>query len=35
MSEDYRNMWEKLGLDLAAHDALLEVFGKGYQESYR
>lgn len=34
MSEDYRSMWESLGLDLAAHDALLEVLGKGYQDIY-
>lgn len=34
MSEDYRSMWEALGLDLAAHDALLEVLGKGYQDIY-
>jgi benzoyl-CoA reductase/2-hydroxyglutaryl-CoA dehydratase subunit BcrC/BadD/HgdB len=34
MSEDYRNMWADLGMDLAAHDALLEVLGKGYQDIY-
>ncbi len=34
MSEDYKSMWENLGLDLAAHDALLEVLGKGYQDIY-
>jgi len=34
MGEDYRSMWETLGLDLAAHDALLEVLGKGYQDIY-
>ncbi|MBW2568939.1 MAG: 2-hydroxyacyl-CoA dehydratase [Deltaproteobacteria bacterium] len=34
MSEDYRSMWESLGLDLTAHDALLEVLGKGYQDIY-
>ncbi|MCG2774279.1 MAG: 2-hydroxyacyl-CoA dehydratase family protein [Desulfobacterales bacterium] len=34
MSEDYRSMWENLGLDLGAHDALLEVLGKGYQDIY-
>jgi benzoyl-CoA reductase/2-hydroxyglutaryl-CoA dehydratase subunit BcrC/BadD/HgdB len=27
-------MWTDLGLDLAAHDALLEVLGKGYQDIY-
>ncbi|MBU4463323.1 MAG: 2-hydroxyacyl-CoA dehydratase family protein [Proteobacteria bacterium] len=34
MSEDYKSMWESLGLDLVAHDALLEVLGKGYQDIY-
>ena len=34
MSEDYTSMWENLGLDLVAHDALLEVLGKGYQDIY-
>jgi len=34
MSEDYRSMWENLGLDLGAHDALLEVLGKGYQDIF-
>ncbi|MFV9645027.1 MAG: 2-hydroxyacyl-CoA dehydratase, partial [Desulfobacterales bacterium] len=34
MSEDYTSMWESLGLDLVAHDALLEVLGKGYQDIY-
>ncbi|MDY6791362.1 MAG: double-cubane-cluster-containing anaerobic reductase [Thermodesulfobacteriota bacterium] len=34
MGEDYRSMWESLGLDLDAHDALLEVLGKGYQDIY-
>jgi Benzoyl-CoA reductase/2-hydroxyglutaryl-CoA dehydratase subunit, BcrC/BadD/HgdB len=34
MSEDYRNMWKNLGLDLTAHDALLEVLSKGYQDIY-
>ncbi|MBW2097019.1 MAG: 2-hydroxyacyl-CoA dehydratase [Deltaproteobacteria bacterium] len=34
MSEDYRSMWETLGLDLVAHDALLQVLGKGYQDIY-
>ena len=34
MSEDYREMWKGLGLDLAAHDALLGVLGKGYQDIY-
>ena len=34
MSEDYENMWDNLSLDLVAHDALLEVLGKGYQDIY-
>ncbi len=34
MSDDYKNMWESLGMDLAAHDALLEILGKGYQDIY-
>ena len=34
MTEEYRQMWEELGLDLAAHDALLEVLGKGYQDIF-
>jgi len=34
MSEDYRVILKDLGLDLAAHDALLEVLGNGYQDIY-
>ena len=34
MSEAYRSMWKDLGLDLAAHDALLDVLGKAYGEVY-
>lgn len=34
MSEDYRDMWSGLGLDLASHDALLGVLGKGYQDIF-
>ena len=34
MSEDYRSMWSDLGLDLAAHDALLGVLGQAYQDIY-
>jgi len=34
MSEDYRSMWKTLGLDLAAHDALLGVLGKAYQDIF-
>ena len=34
MSEKYEKMWEAIGLDLRAHDALLEVLGKGYQDIY-
>ncbi len=32
--EDYRKMWQDLGLDLEAHDALLDVLGKAYQDIY-
>jgi benzoyl-CoA reductase/2-hydroxyglutaryl-CoA dehydratase subunit BcrC/BadD/HgdB len=34
MSEDYRSMWQNLGLDLVSHDALLGVLGKFYQDIY-
>ncbi len=35
MSEaPYKEMWEKLELDLTAHDALLEVLGKFYGDIY-
>lgn len=34
MSEDYRSMWADLELDLEAHDALLSVLGKAYQDIY-
>lgn len=34
MSEDYRPMWRELGLDLDAHDGLLGVLGKAYQDIY-
>lgn len=34
MSEDYRSMWADLGLNLEAHDALLGVLGKAYQDIY-
>ena len=34
MSADYREMWKGLGLDLAAHDQLLEVLGQGYQQIF-
>lgn len=34
MSGDYRQMWNDLGLDLTAHDALLQVLGKGYQDIF-
>ncbi|MCB2185032.1 MAG: 2-hydroxyacyl-CoA dehydratase family protein [Deltaproteobacteria bacterium] len=34
MSADHRAMWESLGLDLAAHDQLLEVLGQGYQQIF-
>ena len=34
MSENYAPMWESLGMDLGAHDALLGVLGQGYQDIY-
>ena len=34
MSEDYTSMWESLGLDLKAHDALLGVLEQGYKDIY-
>ncbi len=34
VSKNYEKMWEELGLNLGAHDALLEVLGKGYQDIY-
>ena len=34
MSENYTSMWTDLGLDLEAHDALLAVLGKAYNDIY-
>ncbi len=34
MSTDYRQMWTELGLDLEAHDALLDALNQGYQDIY-
>jgi len=34
MSEAYREMWEKLNLDLTAHEGLLTVLGKFYGDIY-
>ncbi len=34
MNADYRKMWTDLGLNLTAHDTLLEVLGKGYKDIY-
>ena len=34
MSVGYEEMWKELGLDLAAHDSLLQVLGKGYQDIF-
>lgn len=31
---DYRQMWLELGLDLEAHDALLSILGKAYQDIF-
>ena len=34
MNERYKEMWMDLGLDLAAHDSLLQILGKGYQDIF-
>ncbi len=34
MGSDYTQMWEELGLDLEAHDALLKVLGRFYGDIY-
>jgi len=34
MSEEYRQMWSELGLDLSAHDTLLGVLSQAYQDIY-
>lgn len=34
MSDDYRQMWSDLGLDLDAHDGLMEMLGNVYQDIY-
>ncbi len=34
MSEDYREMWSSLGLNLEAHQGLLAVLSDGYQSIY-
>jgi benzoyl-CoA reductase/2-hydroxyglutaryl-CoA dehydratase subunit BcrC/BadD/HgdB len=34
MTAEYEEMWKGLGLDLTAHDALLQVLGKGYQDIF-
>ncbi|MBW2260540.1 MAG: 2-hydroxyacyl-CoA dehydratase [Deltaproteobacteria bacterium] len=34
MSTDYRPMWEELGIDLEAHDTLMQVLGQGYKDVY-
>jgi benzoyl-CoA reductase/2-hydroxyglutaryl-CoA dehydratase subunit BcrC/BadD/HgdB len=34
MSTDYQPMWAELGLNLEAHDILLGVLGKAYQDIY-
>lgn len=34
MNERWKRMWEGLGMDLEAHDALLEVLRKGYRDIY-
>jgi benzoyl-CoA reductase/2-hydroxyglutaryl-CoA dehydratase subunit BcrC/BadD/HgdB len=34
MATDYKPMWKNLGLSIEAHDALLGVLGKAYQDIY-
>jgi benzoyl-CoA reductase/2-hydroxyglutaryl-CoA dehydratase subunit BcrC/BadD/HgdB len=34
MTAEYEQMWKGLGLDLASHDALLQVLAKGYQDIF-
>lgn len=34
MAADYRPMWTELGMDLKAHDALLDALGKAYQDVF-
>jgi benzoyl-CoA reductase/2-hydroxyglutaryl-CoA dehydratase subunit BcrC/BadD/HgdB len=34
MTAEHVQMWKDLGLDLAAHDSLLQVLGKGYQDVF-
>ena len=34
MNVDYRKMWTDLGLNLTAHDGLLEVLGKSFKDIY-
>jgi benzoyl-CoA reductase/2-hydroxyglutaryl-CoA dehydratase subunit BcrC/BadD/HgdB len=34
MSQNYNRMWADLGLDLEAHEALLNVLGKGYNDIF-
>jgi hypothetical protein len=34
MSDEYREMWKSLGLDLEAHDALLAALGQGYKDIF-
>jgi benzoyl-CoA reductase/2-hydroxyglutaryl-CoA dehydratase subunit BcrC/BadD/HgdB len=34
MTIDYRPMWQELGMDLDAHDALLETLNQGYKDTF-
>lgn len=34
MSDDYRQMWRDLGLNLESHDVLLSVLGQGYKDVF-
>lgn len=34
MNEDYKIMWDSLGLDLERHDALLSILSNYYRDIY-
>ena len=34
MSDEYRQMWRDLGLNLESHDVLLSVLGQGYKDVF-
>jgi len=35
MSEPYRDMWEKLGIDMPAHDMLMQALPEIYKKVYK